>query len=88
MNRTAVNGKPGGGWIPEQRLSLESALRAYTQAGAFSSFEEKAKGVLAPGMAADIVVLSKDPFKIPPAEMHTIRVTRTVFAGRSVFASQ
>lgn len=85
VNRLTADGKPPGGWLPEQRISLESALRAYTQAGAFSSFEENAKGTLAPGMAADIVVLSRDPFKIPAPELSAVRVTRTFLAGHQVF---
>lgn len=87
VNRLATDGKPAGGWIPEQRISLESTLRAYTYSGAFSSFEENAKGTLAPGMAADIVVLDRDPFKVPPPQLHTLRVTRTFLAGRPVFTS-
>ncbi len=87
VNRTTTEGKPIGGWLPEQRISLEHALHAYTQAGAFSSFEEKSKGTLAPGMAADIIVLSRDPFKIPAAETHGIRVVRTFLGGREVFSA-
>lgn len=85
VNRTATDGKPAGGWIAGQRVSLQSTLRAYTHAGAFSSFEEKSKGTLTPGKAADIVVLSRDPFTIPAPELHTMRVTRTIVGGGQVF---
>ncbi len=88
VNRLTTDGKPPGGWIPEQRVSLETTLRAYTAAGAFSSYEEKSKGTLAPGMAADIVVLSQDPFQIPAPMLHTLRATRTYVAGREVFAAR
>jgi len=85
VNRLTEDGKPAGGWLPEQRITVESALRGYTQAGAFSSFEEKSKGTIAPGMTADVVVLSKDPFKIAAPELHAIRVTETYVSGRRVF---
>jgi hypothetical protein len=88
VNRTATDGKPAGGWLPEQRISLESALRAYTQAGAFSSFEERSKGTIAPGMMADLIVLTADPFKVAPAQIHALRVTRTIMAGKTVFRAQ
>jgi hypothetical protein len=87
VNRMTTAGQPKGGWLPEQRISLEHALRAYTQAGAYSSFEETSKGILAAGMAADIIVLSHDPFKIPARETHSIRVQRTFLGGREVFAA-
>lgn len=84
INRQTKEGTPPGGWIPEQRIPVESVLRAYTQAGAYSSFEEKTKGTLAPGMCADLIVLSGDPFKTPPEKLHTLKVEATVFEGRVV----
>jgi predicted amidohydrolase YtcJ len=85
VNRTTDEGRPAGGWLPEHRISVESALRAYTSGGAYAEFEEKTKGVLAPGMAADVVVLNADPFGIEPARLHTLRPVLTVFDGRVVF---
>jgi len=85
VNRMTTDGKPPGGWIPAQRISLESTLRAYTRAGAFSSFEEKGKGTIEPGMTADVVVLNHDPFKIPAPELHTLRAKETYVNGRRVF---
>jgi hypothetical protein len=85
VNRRTVDGKPPRGWVPEQRLSLVDALRAYTQAGAYSSFEEGIKGRIAPGMLADIVVFSQDLFKIDPMKIHETRVVLTVFDGKVIF---
>jgi len=85
VNRQTTDGKPPGGWVPEQRVSVETALRAYTSAGAYASFEEKIKGTLEPGKLADLVVLSADPFRVKPGELHKCRVERTVFNGRVIY---
>jgi predicted amidohydrolase YtcJ len=85
VNRTTDDARPPGGWLPEYRISVESALRAYTSAAAYAEFEEKTKGSLAPGMAADLVVLNADPFRIDAARLHTLRPELTVFDGRVVF---
>ncbi|MEK6322838.1 MAG: amidohydrolase family protein [Acidobacteriota bacterium] len=84
VNRQTTGGEPAGGWLPEQRVSVETALAAYTSAGAFASFEEKLKGKLAPGMLADLIVLDADPFKANPADLHKCRVAITVFDGRLI----
>ena len=85
VNRTTDEGRPPGGWLPEHAITVESALRAYTSAGAYAEFEENAKGTLAPGKAADLVVLNADPFRVEPARLHTLRPVLTVFDGRVVF---
>lgn len=85
VNRRTPDGRPENGWIPTERVSLEMALRAYTAAGAMASFEERQKGRLEPGMLADMVVLSQDPFKIDPMKLHETRVVTTVFDGRVVY---
>ena len=85
VNRRTIDGRPENGWIPTERVSLEMALRAYTQAGALASFEEARKGRLAVGMLADMVVLSHDPFKIDPMKLHETQVLTTVLDGRVVF---
>jgi predicted amidohydrolase YtcJ len=85
VNRRTTDGLPPRGWVPEQRISLIDALRAYTQAGAYSSFEEGIKGRIAPGMLADVVVLSQDLFKINPMRIHETRVLLTVFDGKVIY---
>lgn len=70
---------------PAQRLTVEEALRWYTQGGAYASFEEGLKGSLAPGKLADLVVLSADPFK-HPQEIENIQVEMTFVGGELVFS--
>jgi predicted amidohydrolase YtcJ len=85
VNRRTTDGKPPRGWVAEQRISVSDALRAYTQGGSYSSFEESIKGRIAPGMLADIAVLSQDLFKIDPMRIHETRVTMTVFDGKVIY---
>jgi predicted amidohydrolase YtcJ len=85
VNRQTVTGLPAGGWLPAQRVSVETALRAYTVNGAYASFEEGVKGQIQPGMLADVVILSQDLFRIPPGEIHKTRVDVTVFDGRVIY---
>ena len=85
VNRRTINGKPPEGWVPEQRISIAEALQAYTVNAAYASFDEKNKGVLAPGMLADLVMLSQDLFTIPPMDIHKTRVVLTIVDGKKVF---
>jgi len=85
VNRRTTDGRPSGGWIPAQRVSLYETLRAYTESAAWASFEEKIKGRLAPGMLADLVVLSQDLFRLDPRRIHETQVLLTVFNGRPVY---
>lgn len=70
---------------PEQSLSVEQAVRAYTIGAAYASGEEDWKGTLEPGKAADFVCLSDDIFNMRPEEIHKVRVVRTVVGGRTVY---
>ena len=85
VTRATLDGKHPEGWFPEQRLSLEQALRAYTQGSAYAAFEEKEKGTIVPGKLADIVVLSDDLFSIPPERIREAHVVTTLVGGRAVF---
>jgi hypothetical protein len=85
VTRATLDGKHPGGWFPEQRLTLEEALRAYTQGGAYASFEEKEEGTISPGKFADLVVLSDDLFQIPPQRIKDARVEITMVGGRVVY---
>ncbi len=70
---------------PEEALTVEEALQIYTAEGAYASFEENFKGKIAPGMAADFVVLSGNPFEVPAGELAKIRNLSTYLAGKCVF---
>ena len=71
---------------PEERLTPLEALGAVTSAAACQYFEEKEKGALRPGMAEDLVLLSRDPLTVPPEEIRSIRVLKTVKGGDTVFS--
>lgn len=85
VNRRTIEGLPEGGWVPNQRLTITDALRAYTEGGAFSSGEEADKGRLAIGYLADMVVLSDDLFTIAPMKTFQARVLITVVDGKIVY---
>jgi predicted amidohydrolase YtcJ len=81
--RTLDDANPGG-WVPEQRITVEEALRAYTQAAARAGFAEAETGVLATGRLADLVLLDRDLTRIPAETLRDARVLLTVVGGRVV----
>lgn len=85
VNRQSIDGTPQGGWLPRERVSVETALRAFTIDAAYAAFEETSRGTIAPGQAADLVILMADLFRIPPADIHKTRVATTVFNGAVVY---
>ncbi len=84
VTRRTLDGKHPNGWVPEQRISVEEAVRAYTVGSAFTELQEKRKGTLKPGMLADLVMLDRDIFTIAPDQIETARVVLTVVDGRVV----
>jgi hypothetical protein len=85
ITRQDLQGNPPGGWYPEQRLTLDEALRGYTIEGAYAEFEEKAKGSIEPGKLADLTVISNDITKLAPHQILNIRVLKTFVGGRVVY---
>ena len=88
VTRATTDGMSRGGWVPEQKITLEEALRAYTHGSAYASFSEMEKGTLETGKLADIAVLSRNPFEVPPAELGNIKVVMTVVGGKIVYADE
>ncbi|MCL4510477.1 MAG: amidohydrolase [Bacteroidetes bacterium] len=88
VSRATLDGKNPDGWVPEQKISVEQVLKAYTQSSAFASFEEYEKGTLEVGRLADMVVLSINPFVVKPAELKHVKVLLTVVGGKVVFADK
>jgi predicted amidohydrolase YtcJ len=88
VTRMTPEGTPAGGWYPENRITVEAALRHYTRDGAYATFDEKIRGTLAPGMLADFVELSNDLLTIPPQEIIKTRVLRTVMGGHETYLNQ
>ena len=85
VTRKSEDGKQE--YYPEQKLTIQQALAAYTTGSAYAEFAEKQKGTLAPGMLADFVVLDRDLTEIPPAQILGTRVLRTVVGGKTVYES-
>jgi predicted amidohydrolase YtcJ len=83
--RRTLDGKNPQGWVPEQKITVEEAVRAYTVGSAYAEFAEAVKGTIAPGKLADLVILTEDIFKIDPAAIEKVRVRMTVMDGRVVY---
>ncbi len=82
VNRLAIDGAPV---CPEEGISVREAIETYTDHSAFASLEEGFKGILAPGYAADLCVLDRDPFSVPSMELREIKNVLTVAGGRIVY---
>jgi len=80
-----VDGKPGSSWQPQEKISLDDCIRAYTAGSAYAEFAETWKGQLAPGQVADIVVLSNDVTKVPAPQILRTEVLATYVGGRLVY---
>lgn len=85
VTRRTLDGRNPKGWIAEQKITVEEALRCYTQNNAYAMFAENEVGRIAPGMLADIVVLSDDLFTIPPEKIEDVLVDVTIFDGRVIY---
>jgi hypothetical protein len=84
VTRRTLDGKNPEGWIPQQKITVAEAVRAFTWGPAFASFEEHIKGTIEAGKLADLAVLSEDIFAIPPERIEKVKVDITVFDGRVV----
>jgi predicted amidohydrolase YtcJ len=87
VTRQTLEGKPEGGWIPSERVSLEQAIEGYTLGAAFSGHRETSEGSLVAGKLADLIVLDQDLFKIAPSEIHKTKVLLTMVGGKVVHQS-
>ncbi len=85
VTRRTLDDRHPGGWVPEEKITVEEALRAYTAGGAYGVFAEGTRGVLRPGYRADLVLLDQDLFGIPPEEIGAAHVRATVMGGRVVY---
>jgi predicted amidohydrolase YtcJ len=84
VTRQTLDGKHPQGWMPEQKLTVDEAVRAFTVGSAYAEFCEKVKGTLAVGKLADLVMLDRDIYRIDPAEIDQARVILTIMDGRVV----
>lgn len=85
VSRQTADGANQGGWIPEQKITVEEAVRAFTWGSAYGEFQENWKGTLEKGKLADIVILSDDIFTIDPVKIAQVRVLTTIADGKVVF---
>jgi predicted amidohydrolase YtcJ len=86
VTRRTLDDKNPGGWVPDQKITVEEALRAYTAGGAWAGFQEDRLGTLESDRLADFVVLSADLFQVDPVEIRKVRVLRTVVGGTEIYA--
>ena len=85
VTRATLDGRRPGGWVPEEKVSVAEALEAYTAGSAYAEFQEREKGTLGAGKLADLVLLSGDPFKVPPDGIRDLKVAMTIVGGKIVF---
>jgi len=84
VTRELPEGGPAGGWQPQEKISLDDCIRAYTSGSAYAEFEDGKKGELKVGQYADFIILSQDLTKAAPGDLLKTQVLRTVVGGRTV----
>ncbi|MFL5499448.1 MAG: amidohydrolase [Gemmatimonadaceae bacterium] len=85
VTRRTLDDRHPDGWVPAEKISVEDAMKAYTSGGAYASFQEAEKGILAPGKLADIVIIDHDLTRIAPDAIRNARIEYTIVGGRVVF---
>ena len=88
VTRQTLEGKPAGGWIPSERISLADAIKGYTLNAAYSGHREKDEGSLEAGKLADFIVVSQDLFKIEPSKIGVTQVLLTMVGGQVAYQSE
>lgn len=88
VNRRTLDGGHPDGWIPEQRLDLDTALHAYTTGAAHAVFEDAIKGRLAPGCLADVTVIDRDVFADPARDLARASIAATIVGGTVVYQAR
>jgi predicted amidohydrolase YtcJ len=85
VTRRTLDDKNPGGWVPQQKITVDESLRAYTIDAAYAGFSEGSLGSLEPGKLADIVVLGRDPFNVPSEELNQVPIEKTIVGGKVVY---
>jgi predicted amidohydrolase YtcJ len=88
VTRQTLDDRNPGGWVPEQKIKMEEALRAYTIDASYAQFSEKRKGTLEKGKLADLVLLDRDLTRIPAREIRNVKVRLTVIGGSVVYEAK
>jgi predicted amidohydrolase YtcJ len=85
VTRQTTEGKPDGGWMPEQRLTLAQAVEGYTLGAAYAGRREKTEGSIEPGKLADLIIVSQNIFDTDPHTIAQTKVVKTIVGGRVVY---
>ena len=85
VTRRTLDNKNPDGWIPEQMISVEDAIKCYTINSAYASFEENIKGTIETGKLADLIILSDDILTIDPIKIKDAKVEMTMFDGKIIY---
>ena len=85
VTRRTIDDRNPNGWVPEQKISVEDALRAYTRGGAYASFDEKEKGTITAGALADFAIIDHDLTRMAPETIRDARIALTAVGGRVVY---
>ncbi|MBX9602206.1 MAG: amidohydrolase [Bryobacteraceae bacterium] len=85
VTRRTLDNKNPGGWVPEQKITVAEAVKAYTWGSAYAAFADQEKGTIQPGNLADLAVLSEDIFAIAPSRIGDVKVLTTIVGGKVVF---
>src|SRR5580704_14415206 len=85
VTRQTTEGKPDGGWMPEQRVTLAQAVEGYTLGAAYAGRREKTEGSIEPGKLADLVIVSQNIFEIDPHAIAKTKVVKTIVGGKVVY---
>ncbi|MFU8812958.1 MAG: amidohydrolase [Balneolaceae bacterium] len=88
VTRKTMTGEPEGGWFPDERISMEEAIRAYTLGTAYANFEDHIKGSITPGKLADITVLDRSLFETDPMDLPDVEVLYTIVDGEVVYSRE
>ncbi|MGZ4732640.1 MAG: amidohydrolase family protein, partial [Terriglobales bacterium] len=85
LTRKTKEGDPPGGFVPQERVSLEDTIKAYTLGAAFAGHREKTEGSIEAGKLADLIVLYQDLFKLDPSKVADMKVSLTMVGGKVVY---
>lgn len=85
VTRATLDGKHPEGWFPQQKLTIQEAIEAYTMGSAFAEFQDREKGSITTGKLADMILLSDDLLTIEPTKIRDVKVLKTIVGGKIVF---
>jgi len=85
VTRRTIDDKNPAGWVPEQKITVEEALRAYTRGSAYAAFDDAERGILKAGALADFAIIDRDLTRLSPDSIRDARVSLTAVGGRVVY---